>query len=102
MTHLFVQARLLNLIGLLSKHFWLPISKEVGGPQTISGDIAFAADAVVILMIAVGTAFAYLTFTLIEQPFRSWSRRTVNFIRPVDVAPRPQSKVAVSARLRDT
>jgi peptidoglycan/LPS O-acetylase OafA/YrhL len=74
MTHLFVQARLLNLIGALSKHFWLPFSKEVGGAQTISSDVPFAADAVIVLMIAIIVGFAYLTFNLIEEPFRRWSR----------------------------
>lgn len=78
MTHLFVQARLLNLIGALSKHFWLPFSKEVGGAQTISSDVPLATDAVIILMIAVVIGFAFLTFNLIEEPFRRWSR--VSFV----------------------
>jgi peptidoglycan/LPS O-acetylase OafA/YrhL len=74
MTHLFVQARLLNLIGFLSTYVWLPISKETGGTQTISGNTALAADMAVILMIAIVIGVAYLTFTLIEEPFRRWSR----------------------------
>ncbi len=74
MTHLFVQARLLNLIGLLSKHMWLPIAKETGGKQTLSVDISFAADMAILLMIGVVIGCAYLTFNLIEEPFRRWSR----------------------------
>ena len=81
MTHLFVQARLLNAIGFLAKHIWLPISKEAGGAQTISSQIPLAADAMVILMIAIVIGFAYLTFNLIEEPFRRWSR-SVNFSTP--------------------
>ena len=74
MTHMFVQARLLNVIGFLAKHFWLPISKEVGGTQTISSDIFLITDATTVLMIVVVLGFAYLTFSLIEEPFRRWSR----------------------------
>jgi peptidoglycan/LPS O-acetylase OafA/YrhL len=77
MTHLFVQARLLNVIGLLSSHFWLPISKETGGLQTISSNIPLAADATIVIMIVVVISFAYLTFNLIEEPFRRWSREAV-------------------------
>lgn len=76
MTHLFVQARILNFIGVMSKHFLLPLSKSVGGTQTISSDIPFVADVTIVLMIAVVIGFAYLTFNLIEEPFRRWSRNT--------------------------
>jgi peptidoglycan/LPS O-acetylase OafA/YrhL len=74
MTHMFVQARLLNLIGLLSAHVWLPISKEGAGTQTISSNIPLVTDLTVVLMVAVVIGFAYLTFSLIEEPFRRWSR----------------------------
>jgi peptidoglycan/LPS O-acetylase OafA/YrhL len=90
MTHLFVQARLLNVIGFLSKHVWLPISKEAGGQQTISSDIAFAADGVVVLMIVVVIAVAYLTFNFIEEPCRKWSRREVSLVDP-DAPPKAQA-----------
>ncbi|MDU1691555.1 MAG: hypothetical protein E6848_18380, partial [Bradyrhizobium sp.] len=77
MTHLFVQARLLNVIGFLGRHVWLPISKEAGGAQSISSQIPLAADSTVILMIAIVIGVAYLTFKLIEEPFRRWSRSFV-------------------------
>lgn len=74
MTHLFVQARILNLIGWASNRYWLPISKETGGAQTISGALPFAADISVVLMIGIVIGFAYMTFTLVEEPCRRWSR----------------------------
>lgn len=74
MTHMFVQARLLNVIGFLAKHVWLPISKEASGTQTISSDIFLMTDLTIFLMIVVVLGFAYLTFSLVEEPFRRWSR----------------------------
>jgi peptidoglycan/LPS O-acetylase OafA/YrhL len=79
MTHLFIQARLLNFIGgVASRHIWLPISKETGGSQTISSDVSFATDITIILMIVLIIGFAYLTFTYIEEPFRRWSRSAMD------------------------
>ena len=75
MTHMFVQARLLNLIGLLAAHVWLPISKGEG-TQTISSNIPLVTDLTVVLMVAVVIGFAYLTFSVIEEPFRRWSRNS--------------------------
>lgn len=87
MTHMFVQARLLNLIGLLSAHVWLPISKEVAGTQTISSNIPFVADLTVVLMVAAVIGFAYLTFSLIEEPFRRWSRDSYVLRPPEGINP---------------
>jgi peptidoglycan/LPS O-acetylase OafA/YrhL len=74
MTHLFVQARLLNLIGLVSNHLWLPISKGESGAQTISSFIPFATDFMILLMVSMVIGCGYLTFTYVEEPFRRWSR----------------------------
>ncbi|MDU3129131.1 MAG: hypothetical protein E6699_16750, partial [Bradyrhizobium sp.] len=47
------------------------------GAQSISSQIPLAADSTVILMIAIVIGVAYLTFKLIEEPFRRWSRSFV-------------------------
>lgn len=76
MTHMFVQARLLNLIGTASKHAWLPVSKEAAGTQTLSSAVPFATDVAILLMIAIAICCAYLTYIFIEKPFRRKSRET--------------------------
>jgi peptidoglycan/LPS O-acetylase OafA/YrhL len=78
MTHMFVQARLLNLIGAALKWSWLPISKEPDGAQTISDNLMFATDATIVLMISIVTGCAYLTSTFIENPFRKMSRSIIS------------------------
>lgn len=78
MTHMFVQARILNLIGAASKFVQLPISKEPFEPQTISANLPLAADITIILMIGVVIGCAYLTYTYVEDPFRRISRQVVS------------------------
>jgi peptidoglycan/LPS O-acetylase OafA/YrhL len=75
MTHLFVQARLLNLIGAVSSYVTLPISVEYSGSQTISSTrAALATDVTIIIMLLIVLACAHLTFKFIEEPLRKWSR----------------------------
>jgi peptidoglycan/LPS O-acetylase OafA/YrhL len=77
MVHMFVQARLLNVIDVASKLTWLPVFKEQGKEQTLSNNVSFATDAVILVMVTVIIACAYLTYTYIENPIRKWSRYAI-------------------------
>jgi peptidoglycan/LPS O-acetylase OafA/YrhL len=76
MTHEFVQARFLNVIGGAAKYFWLPITKGDNVEQTITNasGIYLAADLTVVLMVSIVIGSAYLSYLFIEEPFRKWSR----------------------------
>lgn len=79
MTHEFIQARLLNLIGEASLYRWLPIIKGNDAAQTLSNadGVYMATDVTVILMVLIVIACAYVSYSLVEEPFRKWSRGEV-------------------------
>lgn len=85
MTHLFVQARLLNALDLLMRHVGLPIEKMVGGQQTISNASGhmLPADVSVILMLAIVLALSAASHRFVEKPLRRVSRDLLLRTKPV-------------------
>jgi peptidoglycan/LPS O-acetylase OafA/YrhL len=78
MIHLFIQARLLNLIGFMSHHLSLPIEKEIAGRQTITNaaGFSFASDSTIIIMIVIVVVCSFFSYTYIESPIRRFSKKS--------------------------
>jgi peptidoglycan/LPS O-acetylase OafA/YrhL len=74
MTHVFIEARVLNLMVWLSHKLPLPIEIGADAERTIISKVPSASDVAVVAMIIVVLALSYLSFRFIEEPFRIWSR----------------------------
>lgn len=85
MTHAFVSRRLANLV----EHF-IPSFFQAHESQVIIGNSTMSGDAMSILYLLVVIGFSWLTYRLIEQPGRRWSRKAV-------LTNRPQSRAAAQA-----
>jgi len=85
MTHTFIQARLLNLIGITSGRFSLPVLKQAGGTQTLinAAGFNFATDIAVMIMIIAVLAVSALTFLYVEEPIRRRSKRSSIFLATI-------------------
>ncbi len=79
MTHMFVQARMMNAAKFAEQHFGLPLlTGDANGGVMISENWALAATA---LMIAATLAASALTYRFVEIPGRDWFRNLAKRLR---------------------
>ncbi|RVD40914.1 acyltransferase, partial [Mesorhizobium sp. M8A.F.Ca.ET.023.02.2.1] len=77
MVHIFVQARLINVAGLVERKLGLGLIGDIvlrGGPATGFGP-GWTGTVAIVVMLAATIAMSWITWRLVEMPAMAWFRR---------------------------